>query len=138
MGYWKNTAEYNARGIDFDLAACLDNNEQPGFTVDDIARVLGVYEGEHDSYDWRWLVKLSDGRYASIQGGCDYTGWDCQSSADSAIFTNVADALRWFKTVDRWDSDRNTDAWQAIARQLTSTKDQTWHERTGKDMGLLS
>ena len=42
---------------------------------------LAKYEqGERDGQSWRWYLKLLDGRKFDIEGSCDYTGWDCQSS----------------------------------------------------------
>jgi hypothetical protein len=29
-----------------------------------------------------WIVELHDGRFACVEGGHDYTGWDCQSSLE--------------------------------------------------------
>ena len=82
MNYYDDRSAYEARGIDWDLVACLQYNAQDGFTVADIAKVLAVVEGENDGADWRWVLRLNDGRFVFLQGGCDYTGWDCQSSAD--------------------------------------------------------
>jgi hypothetical protein len=69
---------------DDDLDACLRHNPQEGVTPEAIAAVLAVWEGENGD-DWRWVVALTDGRFAFIQGGCDYTGWDCQSWATSVV-----------------------------------------------------
>jgi len=117
------------RGIDYDLSACLEYNPQPSFTVDDIERVLAVFEGTNDETDWRWIILLKDNRFAALQGGCDYTGWDCQSWADSTIYTTVAEALSHFKD--------QKDIWNSFIIQLLSNKTLTWHERTGKELGLL-
>lgn len=61
---------------DWDLINCLEENPQEGFVYDDIKEVLAVYEGERDIDDWRWIVRLNDDRMVSIEGGCDYSGWD--------------------------------------------------------------
>jgi len=53
-----------------------DETPQPTFGVDDVEKVLGSVEGENDAEDWVALLKLKDGRYALVAGGCDYTGWD--------------------------------------------------------------
>lgn len=83
-------ADIEARGIDIDLIYCLEYNRQE-FGIADIDEVLAVWEGENDEDDWRWILKMKkgkgkpEGRYAFVQGGCDYTGWDCQSWATSAF-----------------------------------------------------
>ena len=62
MSYYDKPEEYAALGIDYDLYACLEYNPQDGFALDDIQRVLAVYEGEHDGADWRWILSLPEGR----------------------------------------------------------------------------
>jgi hypothetical protein len=53
--------------------------------LSDIEKVLAVVEGESDGADWHWILKLkapvNKMRYVYLVGGCDYTGWDCQSWA---------------------------------------------------------
>lgn len=44
------------------------------FTRKDVERILHISEGERDSYPWVAVMKLKDGRYASVVAGCDYTG----------------------------------------------------------------
>ncbi len=61
--------------IDYDLRACLEYNPQT-FGVDEIQKIHAVWEGENDSDSWRWVLQLKDGRFAFLQGWCDYTGWD--------------------------------------------------------------
>ena len=39
-------------------------------------------QGEHDGNNWIWRVTLGDGSTWIAEGGCDYTGWDCQSHLD--------------------------------------------------------
>ncbi len=76
-------------GIDWNLAECLDYNPQ-GFTIEQVARVAAVIEGEHEGPDWHWVLELKGGQWAYLVGGCDYTGWDCQSGAWSKV---VPDAI---------------------------------------------
>jgi hypothetical protein len=97
--YWdlsnEEQAKIDALGIDYSLRACLEYNPQ-NFTIFDIDKVMAVWEGENDRDDWRWVIrvkkdcsKTNGGRYVFLQGGCDYTGWDCQSWATSQ-FTKTA------------------------------------------------
>lgn len=46
-----------------------------GFTIDDVAEVLGSVDGEGDHGDWTAVLKLKDGRFGYVTAGCDYTGW---------------------------------------------------------------
>lgn len=45
----------------------------------DIKQILGCVCGENDDRSWHWLVETTDGKLWYVSGGCDYTGWDCQS-----------------------------------------------------------
>ncbi len=42
----------------------------------DVVEILGIAEGEKDGPEWLLLAKMRDGRYLSLEAGCDYTGWD--------------------------------------------------------------
>lgn len=50
--------------------------------VDQIKNVLAQVPGAADSANWYWLCLMKNGRYGLFWGGCDYTGWDCQSNMD--------------------------------------------------------
>lgn len=78
---------------DYDLAACLEFNPQNGFTIDDVVKKLAVIEGANEADAWHWILELKDGRFVYLTGGCDYTGWDCQSSATSSIWPTCREAL---------------------------------------------
>lgn len=113
--------------FDWDLRACLEYNGV-GYTLEDIARVLAVYEGENDGEDWRWILLRKDGTFEALQGGCDYTGWDCQSWASSICFGTIAEALHFFKD--------QTEVFKSLATQLLTSKKETWDEQTGRELGL--
>ena len=49
--------------------------------------------GENDGAEWHWLVELENGSFAYIHGGCDYTGWGCQSSAEAHEAEDLPGAL---------------------------------------------
>lgn len=132
MGYYDNQAEYDKRGIDWDLEACLEYNPQ-SFTVDDIEVVLAVWEGENDGDDWRWILQLKDGRFVFLQGGCDYTGWDCQSSAVSIFADTAIDATIYASTGTN-DKRYTCEADQTVYLQLfeqieKGDKLKTWREK---------
>lgn len=136
MGYWDNVSSLQQRGIDHDLADCLEFNPQDGFSVEDIKRVLAVWEGENDGDDWRWILVLNSGKFVFLQGGCDYTGWDCQSSANSIIVDEIKDIISAIQNPMRF-SENTTTVFVHLIKQLISEKDKTWHEKTGKKMGLF-
>ena len=86
--------------IGYDLVAALYNNPgnaTPGhalvWTDLEGAAVLHELTGENDGPEWHWLVRLADGRHAYIHGGCDYTGWDCQSWADVHVAAAFAECM---------------------------------------------
>lgn len=46
------------------------------YTRQDVRRVIAMQDGENDGPDWVIVGELWDGRFFSLRGGCDYTGWD--------------------------------------------------------------
>ena len=41
-----------------------------------IKEVVAYSDGENDIRSWIALFLVNDGRYAFLDAGCDYTGWD--------------------------------------------------------------
>lgn len=64
-----------------DLAYALLYNDVKA-SSEFVVQVLGYISGANDGPDWHWLVLLDNGKIAYLRGGCDYTGWDCQSYVD--------------------------------------------------------
>lgn len=52
-----------------------------GAVLEEIDVIVAEVCGENDGCDWWWLLKMKDGKFRLATGGCDYTGWDCQSDA---------------------------------------------------------
>lgn len=149
-------------GIDYDLRTCLEYNPQP-FNLLDIERVLAVWEGERDEDDWRWIIKLTaeagkkhGGRFVFLQGGCDYTGWDCQSWAKVSFAKTSLKAAEFAKTGPSGATYREAvggmglgrmitalsgeymknapDVYTKLVEQLKSAKSKTWRERKDEEM----
>ncbi len=125
--------------LDYDLDACLRYNPQDDITPDAIEHVLAVWEGENDGDDWRWIVALTDGRFAFIQGGCDYTGWDCSSSAMSDI-TNTAEAAAACAKSDHFPNYRENaeEVFDDLMSQIATRKKETWREQKDRELGVKS
>lgn len=148
-------AERERRGIDYDLYACLEYNPQ-SFAVEEVEKVLAVWEGQNDGDDWRWVLKLSDGRFCFLQGGCDYTGWDCQSWASSEFKGTPEDAAKlalgeltigdkspmdaglghMLNAMTGTYLDNVQQVYDSLMEQLTSNKLKTWRENTDSEFGL--
>lgn len=45
------------------------------FSMEDVAGIIAIAEGENGVDDWIGLFKLKDGRFAAVRAGCCYTGW---------------------------------------------------------------
>lgn len=75
-----------------DLAQALEYNSVG--LPSPVVAILATIEGENDEADWHWLVRLEDGQHAYISGGCDYTGWDCQSNCEAFVEPTAEAALR--------------------------------------------
>lgn len=82
--------------LDF-AAACANNDWGPVFRDGSlqIEGLLMLHEGENDGDDWVWMVKTHGHHFIAV-GGCDYTGWDCQSN----LRWSVMPPLAWSEPVD--------------------------------------
>jgi len=47
-----------------------------GFSTEDVEVIISMVDGENDGPSWSGIFKLNDGRFAFLEAGCDYTGWD--------------------------------------------------------------
>ncbi len=77
------------RQPDYDLDAAITNNPQT-YSLEAIYDVLAEVPGANDELDWYWVVEFSEEpgigeSFGLIQGACDYTGWDCQSSCSTEL-----------------------------------------------------
>lgn len=62
-----------------------DGCSMENFGREDVSRIYGIKCGENDGEYWRIYGKLKDGRFFSIEAGCDYTGWDCQAGGSAWV-----------------------------------------------------
>lgn len=84
------------------------------FGNDGLSEILGNVDviiaevcGENDGYNWYWILQMRDGTFGWAEGGCDYTGWDCQSHASfNGNFKTPFEALENVKTED-YDSRKS-------------------------------
>lgn len=53
-----------------------DSNDPATNPIMGVTEVIASSEGERDERSWIAVVKMMDGRYAVVDAGCDYTGWD--------------------------------------------------------------
>jgi len=89
----------NMHEVDYDLESALEYNQNGGYkntgslVVEDIKGEIAVVYGENDEYYWHWIVALKDGRFAYITGECDYTGWDCSSTAGWHIANTLEEII---------------------------------------------
>lgn len=90
--------DYDARNdleqrteLGYDLVAACHHNDVdlPAYPK----RIALELTGENDGAEWHWIVELQDGTWAYVHGGCDYTGWDCQSSAEAFPAATLDGAL---------------------------------------------
>jgi hypothetical protein len=58
------------------LVDCYDDKE----SVKNVVRVIASAEGENDGENWLAIVEWSgnEGKFAVMEAGCCYTGWDCR------------------------------------------------------------
>ena len=66
----------------YNLCSAVQHNESWPNTTEP-AQLVMLEEGANDEAQWVWYVVWGTGYNATRyigRGGCDYTGWDCQSS----------------------------------------------------------
>lgn len=61
--------------------------------LSDIETIVAEVCGDNDGCDWHWILKMKNGKFSYASGGCDYTGWDCRSSADITDKETLEEAL---------------------------------------------
>lgn len=126
--------------LDYDLKSCLDNNSDVGIKPSDISIVLAVCEGENDGQPWYWVLQLNDGRFASLRGWCDYTGWDCQSGASIEFFDTARAAAATFfgeESLSHFDESPSIpDVGAYLYMQIITEKVKTWRERKDAELGI--
>jgi hypothetical protein len=116
--------------VDWDLKQCIYHNDI-GYGLEDIHKVLAVIEGSNDGPKWKWLVKLCDGRYALTIGGCDYTGWDCQSWASTYFAKSIGNLYRQAKANKEFLSDADI---ASLTSQYRTGRNKTKREIVGENL----
>lgn len=76
---------------EYDWRECFDF---AGVDREDVAEVLRSEEGIPDEENWMIVCRMKDGQFAFIEGGCDYTGWDCRGSAQAYYASSEAELIR--------------------------------------------
>jgi len=89
----------NRDDMNLDLLAALECNGHGAF-VERIVDILATIEGENDERNWHWIVRTDEG-FAYVTGGCDNTGWDCQSNCDVFEASTIRDCLRLVGDAER-------------------------------------
>lgn len=103
---WGHALDKKFFGQDaFDFAsACSYNDLGP---TEHLAIVNLVCEefGQSDEVAWIWRVTFEDGSVWVAEGSCDYTGWDCQSSIQWDLDSQVDFQEEFDAYVERLVSD---------------------------------
>lgn len=87
------------------LADGLRTNPQV-FKFEDVEHIEKSWTDGSDEPNWVWLIRLRRGihvlnaaeekcRWVVVNGGHDYTGWDCQSSLSVSYHPTKKAAIRW-------------------------------------------
>lgn len=58
-----------------DLVYALENNTT-NVKLEEIDGIIAEVPGANDELEWHWVIKLTNGLFGYLHGGCDYTGWD--------------------------------------------------------------
>lgn len=99
-----------------DIVNALDYNPQTNLCKSDIDVIVAEVCGENDGVNWFWIILRKDSKFQYVTGGCDYTGWDCQShcSANDPV-ENIEEALAQSPECPDYD---NRKIRQCLTRQV--------------------
>lgn len=64
------------------------------FSREDVEEIIAISDGENDGQNWLGVFKLKDGRYATIDSGCDYTGWGCQEWGSAEVAGSLREIIQ--------------------------------------------
>lgn len=65
------------------------------FERGDVAEVIASADGENDESSWIGVFRLTDGRFAFVEAGCDFTGWGCQDGGRAVVGSTLAEVTRF-------------------------------------------
>lgn len=78
------------------------------FNRENVKKIYGISEGEHDERSWIVYGQLKDKRWFYLEAGCDYTGWDCQAGGSAITAGNKKDLVRYGLTAEARERFRIT------------------------------
>ena len=90
----------------YNFCAAIAENSHPYVDMDlpNIPGLLMLQQGEKDEQSWVWEVAFANGDVWTVTGGCDYTGWDCQSYLQWDPVDVVGIRKRAQQIIDRFTS----------------------------------
>lgn len=65
------------------------------FGREDVVEIIAIEDGENDGASWIGVFRLADGRFAFVDAGCDYTGWECQAGGNAVVSTSLEVLIRF-------------------------------------------
>lgn len=97
FAYIGETSPYDNYPTTHPPVAVLTNNavSTEPVTREDVVEIIAVEEGQNDGPHWIGVFRLRDGRYASLDAGCDYTGWDCQANGDGFVAATLNEIINF-------------------------------------------
>jgi hypothetical protein len=69
---------------------CVRGISTRPFTIDDVEEFLSATEGRPHHAPWTALVRLRDGRFASIRATCCGEGWRCHTEGSASVARHLA------------------------------------------------
>ena len=104
--------------------------EYNGISVptDSIVDIIAEIPGENDEYDWWWVLNIDGKGFMLFSGGCDCTGWDCQSSVEEhGFFETALQAAKAAPEAEKY-TKRSIKKW--LIEQVEGTRPfGTWEEK---------
>jgi len=95
---WENAFGENNITLRYERTLTYRDDETlstASFTREDVEELFHLVEGENDGPSWVSIGRLKDGRFFSIEAGCDYTGWDCQAGGSCTFSKTYEDVIQF-------------------------------------------
>jgi len=82
--------------VEADLIEALEYHGDNGVTPDKAAELVRYGSAENtahpDTWDYAAIIRLTDGKFAALSGGYDYTGWSCQAGLSITVHDTEGEA----------------------------------------------
>lgn len=86
---WAECFGEGSGGNTYNIPESLDGTSTHPCSRHDVKEIIAAVNGENDGNNWIGVFELQDGRFLSVDAGCDYTGWDWRASNTLTVASSL-------------------------------------------------